>query len=232
MTKAVPLKALFLLLFGLFMAFDLAAIGLDQEAMRILSKPILMPALAGYVFSVIKTSSSFKRLLIMALFFSWAGDILLLMQGDNATFFLLGLSAFLIAHIYYISFFHRIRVKEKVRDRWWWLPFIAAYYAVLIAVLFPHLGGMKIPVLIYGLVISFMLLQSVHMLYVRKTKTAGQFMAMGAALFILSDSILAVNKFYSPFEEAGIAIMFTYGLAQVLLVTGAVRYIQSVKSGG
>lgn len=233
MTKIVPLKAFFLLVFALFFVLDLAAVWMGHEAMRVFSKPVLMPALAGYVFVVTRASSSFQRLLLMALFFAWAGDILLMFQEDNdSTFFLLGLSAFLIAHIYYIGLFHRIRTKENVRDRWWWLPLIAAYYAVLIAMLYPHLGGMKIPVLIYGLVISFMLLQAMHMLYVKKIRTAGQFMAMGAALFILSDSILAINKFYSPFAEAGMAIMFTYGLAQVLIVTGAVRYIQSVKSGG
>jgi uncharacterized membrane protein YhhN len=232
MTKTISLKSLSLLLFGLLFLLDLVVVWSGEEGMRVFTKPWLMPALAGYVFAVIKTNSSFKRLLIIALFFCWAGDILLMIRSDTTTFFLLGLSAFLVAHIYYIGFFHRVRMKERVRDRWWWLPLIAAYYAALIALLYPHLGGMKVPVLIYGLVISFMLLQAVHMLYVRKVRTAGQFMAMGAALFILSDSVLAVNKFHTPFEEAAIGIMFTYGMAQVLIVTGAVRYIQSTKSGG
>lgn len=226
----ISAKAVFLLLFAVFFLMDLAAIGMAQEEIRFISKPLLVPMLAGYFLSVVKVRSGFKRLVIMALFFSWAGDILLMFQGDEATFFLLGLSAFLLAHVYYIGFFHRVRRKEKVRSRWMWLPLIAAYYAGLIAVLYPHLGGMRIPVLIYGLVICFMLLQAMHMMYIKKTRTAGQFMAMGAALFVLSDSILAINKFYNPFEEAGFTIMFTYGLAQALLVTGAARYIQSVKS--
>jgi uncharacterized membrane protein YhhN len=232
MTKTISFQTLFLLLFGLFFVSDMAAVWFNEESMRVFTKPWLIPALAGYVFAVIKTDSSFRRFLIIALFFCWVGDVLLMVRSNPNTFFLLGLSAFLIGHIYYIGFFHRVRTKERVRDRWWWLPFIAAYYAVLVAFLYPYLGGMKIPVLIYGLVISFMLLQAVHMLYVRKTYTAGQFMAMGAALFILSDSILAIDKFHTHFEEAGIGIMFTYGMAQILIVTGAVRYIQSTKSGG
>ena len=45
--------------------------------------------------------------------------------------------------------------------------------------------------------------------------------------FVISDSVLAVNKFYQAFETAGIVIMLTYGLAQFLIVEGAIRYIRS-----
>ena len=85
---------------------------------------------------------------------------------------------------------------------------------------------MKIPVLVYGIVISVMFLLSLHMLFV-KNKEAGKLMMFGPLLFIASDSILAVNKFYEPFEYAGIAIMLTYGIAQLLITLGAVRYIIS-----
>jgi len=51
-------------------------------------------------------------------------------------------------------------------------------------------------------------------------------MFSGALLFIVSDSVLAVNKFYIPFIEAGIITMVTYAAAQLLLVQGAVEYIK------
>jgi uncharacterized membrane protein YhhN len=56
---------------------------------------------------------------------------------------------------------------------------------------------------------------------------AATLMIGGAVLFISSDSILAINKFYEPFEFAGIAIMLTYGIAQLLITLGALRYITS-----
>ena len=43
----------------------------------------------------------------------------------------------------------------------------------------------------------------------------------GALLFVISDSVLAINKFYQPFEVAGVIIMLTYGLAQLFIVEGA-----------
>ena len=52
-------------------------------------------------------------------------------------------------------------------------------------------------------------------------------MTMGAILFVVSDSLLAFNKFFSPFNNAGVIIMLTYGLAQLFITEGAVRYINS-----
>jgi uncharacterized membrane protein YhhN len=51
-------------------------------------------------------------------------------------------------------------------------------------------------------------------------------MMLGAVLFVVSDSLLAINKFYSSFELAGVLIMLTYGMAQLLIVTGAINYIR------
>ena len=108
------------------------------------------------------------------------------------------------------------------------LPFI--YYAILIILLNPSLAAadMQMPVIIYGLVISLMLVLALHMLYSRN-KEAGKLMATGAALFVLSDSLLAVNKFYHPFSYAGTAVMLTYGLAQYQLISGVYVYFPKTK---
>jgi uncharacterized membrane protein YhhN len=70
---------------------------------------------------------------------------------------------------------------------------------------------------------------AMHMLFI-KNKPAGKWMMLGALLFVISDSILAINKFYQPFEAAGVLIMLTYGLAQFFIVEGAGRYIRSANS--
>jgi len=162
----------------------------------------------------------------LVLLFSLLGDILLLFVAKNDIFFLLGLASFLIAHIFYIIFFHHVRVREKIKGKPWLSVSVLIYYAFLIAFLSPHLGDMRIPVLVYGVVISFMLMLALHMLFL-KNKTAGQWMMAGALLFVISDSVLAVNKFYQPFEGAAVIIMLTYGLAQLFIVKGAIRYINS-----
>jgi uncharacterized membrane protein YhhN len=85
---------------------------------------------------------------------------------------------------------------------------------------------MKWPVWIYGLVISCMLMQALHTAKINN-RSAAQWMITGAILFIASDTVLAINKFYNPFAFAGIAIMLTYGIAQLLITLGAKRYISS-----
>ena len=55
-------------------------------------------------------------------------------------------------------------------------------------------------------------------------------MMAGAFLFVVSDSVLAINKFYQSFEAAGIIIMLTYALAQLFIIKGATRYIRSTNS--
>ena len=200
---------------------------LKDHLIDYVSKPLIVLSLIGYFLSKTnKATSSLRKWIVLALAFSCAGDVLLMFQQKDPLFFLLGLSSFLIAHLFYIVFFHRVRAREKIKGNTWVLLFVAIYYVALIIFLSPYLGDMKLPVRIYGVVISFMLMLALHMLFI-KNKGAGKCMVVGAVLFIMSDSILAINKFYHPFEMAVLAIMLTYGMAQVFIVEGAGSYITS-----
>lgn len=214
--------------FFILLAANITGVGANIVLLQYITKPLLMPALALFFLLQNTSRKSLPGKWVMAaLFFSWAGDVLLMFQEKIPDFFLFGLSAFLIAHIFYIIFFHSVRIKTGIRSRpLLFLPVIV-YYAVLIFWLFPGLGDMKMPVIIYGLVISFMLVLALHMLFIRN-KQAGMLMTLGAILFVISDSILAFNKFYWSFTLAGVWIMLTYGIAQYLIVKGASRYIRSV----
>jgi uncharacterized membrane protein YhhN len=220
-------KTYWIILFLLILAVNLIGIVLKTEIFQYVSKPALMIILAAYFLS--QTGlwiTNLKKWIVAALFFSWVGDVLLLFQENKSIFFLLGLAAFLMAHIFYIIFFHSIRIKEGIKSRAWLLLIVVIYYAVLISILSPHLGSMKLPVRIYGIFISFMFMLAMHMLFI-KNKIAGQWMLNGALLFVISDSVLAINKFYQSFEAAGLIIMLTYGLAQFFIIEGAIRYITS-----
>ncbi len=211
--------------FLLTLAVHIAGEYLPFTYVSYITKPLLMIILVnGFISATHGIVSALKKWVIMALCFSWLGDVLLMFQSKDALFFLLGLSAFLLAHIFYILFFHGVKQNEKIGSRWWLLLPVVVYYATLIGLLYPYLADMKIPVPVYGIVISFMLLLALHMLFI-KNKTAGKWMASGAVLFIISDSVLAINKFYQPFESAGLIIMLTYGLAQLFIVKGATDYL-------
>ncbi len=216
-----------ILLFIIILTGDIIGIQSDNILLQTIFKPLIIPVLIGYFLS--QTSGiaiHFKKWIVLALLFSWGGDVLLMFQDKKEIFFLLGLSSFLLAHVFYIVFFHQVRVREKIKSNPWLLVVVVIYYAALINWLSPYLGDMKIPVRIYGIVISFMFMLAMHMLFI-KNKEAGKWMMIGALLFVVSDSVLAINKFYHSFEVAGVLIMLAYGLAQLFIVKGASHYINS-----
>jgi uncharacterized membrane protein YhhN len=217
-----------LLAFVIVLSVELFGVWSNNEVLQFIFKPLLMPLLAAYFNSAVwQQKDGLRKWVLFALFFSWVGDVLLMFQQERSLFFLLGLSAFLIAHLFYIIFFHRIRAREKVKGNLWLLLIVAVYYIALISLLSSSLGEMKLPVRVYGIVISFMFLLAMHTLFIQN-KTAGRWMIVGALLFILSDSALALNKFYRPFEAAGVVVMLTYGLGQLFIIEGAGRYINSL----
>jgi uncharacterized membrane protein YhhN len=90
----------------------------------------------------------------------------------------------------------------------------------------PYLGDLKIPVIVYALVLSGMLITAWHA-FDFNNQTDGRWIITGAACFVLSDSLLAINKFYSSFTFAGILIMLTYALAQLFIVSGVIKFTRS-----
>lgn len=215
-----------IIVFILILLADLIAVQLNYKIAEYVFKPLIVIWLFAYfILQTRLVKSDLKKWIIIALLFSWLGDVLLMLQGDNSVFFLLGLSAFLLAHMCYILFFHFVRTRENVKSRWYLLPIVVVYYTFLISILSPGLGEMKLPVRIYGIVISFMFMLAMHMLFI-KNKGAGRWVMIGALLFVISDSALAINKFYQPFSAASVIIMLTYGMAQFFIIEGAARYIR------
>ncbi len=214
-------------LFLIVIAGDIVGVQLDNTLLQIIFKPLIIPVLIGYFDSQVKSiTTGIAKWVLFALLFSLVGDVLLMFQTKKEIFFLLGLSAFLLAHIFYIIFFHHVRLRENVKSNPWLLVIVVVYYACLISWLSPFLGEMKLPVRIYGIVISIMFMLAMHMLFI-KNKKAGSWMMWGALLFVISDSVLAINKFYQPFKAADVIIMLTYGLAQLFIVKGSASYIIS-----
>ncbi|MFZ1809106.1 MAG: lysoplasmalogenase, partial [Cyclobacteriaceae bacterium] len=132
--------------------------------------------------------------------------------------------AFLIAHICYVMAYHQhIEKKEGaglhgIQKFRFSLPIVLAGTG-LITILYAHLGALKIPVTIYAIVIMVMTLQALFR-YGYTNAVSFWFVFVGAILFMISDSMIAVNKFLSSFELAGLVIMATYILAQFLIVKG------------
>ena len=219
-------KSAWIIVFIFLLLANLVSIYLNNDTLRSISKPLLMPVLTIYFFiQTRRAPTPLKAWIILALVFSWLGDVLLMFEERNSAFFLLGLSAFFVAQVFYIVFFHNIRMKEHIRGNALLLLVVIVYYFILISIISPHLGNMKLPVRIYGVVLSFMVMLAMHTMF-SKNKRAGWWMMIGAILFVVSDSMLAFNKFYATFSSAGVTIMLTYGLAQLFITGGAATYIR------
>ena len=139
-------------------------------------------------------------------------------------FFIFGLVSFLIAHILFIILFVKQETYKTPNKTLFSVGIflVASYLSVIILVLFPSLGGLKIPVSIYAFVISLMLIMAFRGALVWQ-KPMNLLIFNGAVAFVVSDSILAMNKFYTALPNASLLIMATYIIAQYLITFGIIK---------
>ena len=188
-------------------------------------KPLLISSL---IFGIKNFVFDGRGLLLGALLASLLGDTILMFADKGALFFILGLIAFLLAHILYILLFVRITPSGKAFDKKKYRIgslLVAVYLAIFLSYLMPHLGTMLLPVGIYGITISLMLILAWRY-SLSITNPADKMVILGAILFVCSDSILAINKFVNPVNGTSILIMCTYIPAQFLLVSGILKSIR------
>ncbi|MDQ0177598.1 lysoplasmalogenase [Bacillus chungangensis] len=155
-------------------------------------------------------TKKYKSLIILGLFLSVIGDAFLLLEGEK--WFLFGLLAFLTAHLTYIAAFSTrwSRSSDHVSP-----IIIMILYALLIVInLYRGMAAHEttyffIPVMFYVVVIAFMSWSA----FISCNKHA----IIGSLFFIISDSILAWDRFVEPISISGYIIMFTYYTAQVFI---------------
>jgi len=189
-------------------------------------KPLLLP----FLFYVVVKSEPFatKKWLISALLFSWIGDCILLFADKGELYFIFGLVAFLVAHILFIVLFtQQTLVSVSFKKPLFWVGFIMIliYLVSMLVFLLPTLGDLKIPVGIYAITISIMLVIALKGAFNWETK-AKYIVLLGAAFFVTSDSILAINKFHKPIPLATFWIMLTYLIAQFCITYGILKLNQ------
>lgn len=183
-----------------------------------IAKPLIVISLLVYFAKKSEhLDKSTKQLTLMALTASLLGDILLLFVNESAGFFTFGLVAFLVAHIMYTLLF--LKRRNTAIKPIAFVAFLTFYALCLFYYLKDGLNEMLIPVVIYMLVIIAMASAA----YLRKEKVSKksyQWVIIGALFFMLSDSILAMNKFHEPIAYAHVLIMSTYAAAQFCIVHG------------
>jgi alkenylglycerophosphocholine/alkenylglycerophosphoethanolamine hydrolase len=205
-------------------ALDWTAISINKRRLRLFSKPLVMLAILGWLWSI---DGLTDRILWFAagILFSLAGDIFLALPKER---FVAGLIAFLIAHMSYI-----IGLNPT-------LPTIGLASVIIIIIVILTARGfyqriaealtlkgnekLKLPVLIYTSVISIMLISALMTLIRPDTDwsvASALLVSAGALLFFISDALLAWNKFVERISRADLKVMIAYHLGQMGIVLGA-----------
>lgn len=200
---------------------------LDIAEIRLFIKPLICVLLLAYLVNKTRLYGSFSKLIFGGLLFSLAGDIALLFAGKSATFFLAGLGAFLLAHLFYCAAFFRDYKYDPQASRKYGniMLFVMGLFTISFYLwIRSYLNGMEIPVMAYMFVISLMAILAGYR-YGRVNLLSFQLIFTGAILFIISDTLLAINKFVSPFQYSGVFIMATYMVAQYLITMGTLERV-------
>ena len=184
----------------------------------------IKPSLQLFLVWLVYTFEDFptKKILLAALAFSWIGAINEMFNGNPKLTFILGICIFLATHIFYIILFTKQPKTEKFRFSFIFLIGIGVvliHLLVMLSLLLPNLGNSKIPVIIYAFTLSTMLISafkgSLHW-----ENPANMNILLGAFIFAFSDSINALNLFYTDIPKASFWIEFSYLAAQFLIVSG------------
>jgi uncharacterized membrane protein YhhN len=188
---------------------DWAAVAAGNKRLEYVCKPAVLVALTAAALALDPDDPTVRAWFVVALVFSLAGDVFLMLPGD---LFVAGLAAFLVGHLAYVGGFLAAGVSAPAV-----LAGLAVVAVALLLVGRPLLAGarrkepaMVVPVAAYMAVISAMLVTAIG---------AGPGLAVaGAALFYTSDALIGLGRFVRAWRWSPLAVIVTYHLGQGLLV--------------
>lgn len=179
-------------------------------------KGLAVATLAGLAWRLLQGTDG--KLLSVALVLSSLGDIFLAIRSGN--YFVFGLLSFLVAHLVFIALWRR-HWPQPLRVQRGQQGLIAALLLFLVAMLWWMLPipGLSLPVAVYMCVLTTMVVTAAL------ADFASQWVVVGAILFLLSDTLIALSTFKDVIggRSAGVLIWSTYYLAQYLMTFGFLR---------
>ena len=202
----------FTLFFGVIFFLNILFMYVLQDY-RTVAKPMIMASLIGFYITVERRQSN---AFVLAMIFALLGDVFLMFDGDD--FFLIGLVCFMLMQLLYTYLFSREGSNDVKRLLIISVP-LAFLTISIISMLWNDLGDLRIPVLVYAMAISGMVISAI---YRKKTLKGYSAVVMGVVLFLISDAVLAISKFGGALPFQDIVIMCTYMTAQFLIVRGMV----------
>ncbi|NOI83092.1 lysoplasmalogenase [Vibrio tubiashii] len=203
------------LLITLTCAIHVWSINQSNRWIFYLSKPTPIFLMSVIVFGSQHAQSTYALWIGVGLILSCIGDIFLMHPKDK---FIQGLSVFLLAHFAYsIAFFSAVDMQTNV----WILLTLLAIGTLVYLLLLPNLGRWKLPIAVYSLGILMMAWGTIEHWNSSLGSGAG-YAVLGAFIFIVSDVVLAVDRFRSHSAYSRHVVMITYYTAQTLLTLSVV----------
>ncbi len=211
-------KSTWLTLFVISALAVLLSILFTIDLVYMLAKPLLMITLLLYFISASQGYSNWRFLVMLALVFSWGGDVLLMQDG----LFIAGLASFLVAHLFYISAYYQTGAARGKLTLFDVIKF-AFFGIVLMWVLYPGLGDLLVYVLAYAVILLSMGVVA-HKRRGATSEISFMLVATGALLFVISDSLIALNKFAFDLPAERFLVMSTYISAQLMIIQGLLAH--------
>ncbi len=200
----------FIILFFVASALNILGIGLELKSLSMACKPVIIPSL---ILHLLLSNKALSRGYYLALLFSFLGDVLLMFEGNQ--FFLSGIGSFLITQISFSYLLFPSFKRSSTFNKLLGSVLFLTYFLGLVSFMYPNLGDFKIPVLIYGFTIC--IFGYFSFLTWRTVEGKSPFIIFGAVLFIISDSMIALNTFYFHENIFTYWVMITYVGAQYLI---------------
>ena len=222
MLKKYPV---FKLAYALIFVLVLAAEFWHWTRLNFAVKPAIALVLLAFLCLSTTLKGRFHQRLFTGLVFALTGDTLLMLCNDYPSYFLYGLIAFLICHVFYISAFYLDFLSAKELDKKGARIAIgscAVVFTVFYLYLRPYLPLLKLPVLVCIFTGALMVMMAAFRNQ-RVNTFSFRLILCGAVCFMISDAVLAGNRFVAHFSGADLIVMFSYMLAQYLIVMGAVE---------
>ncbi len=187
-------------------------------------KPFIIIWIGGYF--LLHSKNIDKKVVLLAslaFLFSWIGDLLMMFSG-RFVFFVSGIGSFLVAQLLYSFLFLRtINISGKKpflkKKPFWLIPYIA-FGIIIYMILFPQLDiVLRIAVFVYIIAILGMSSMALNR-YGNGHPLSFSLVYAGSLFFVVSDSLIAINRFLVAIPYEGILIMTTYIVAQYLIMRG------------
>ncbi|HUS25364.1 MAG TPA: lysoplasmalogenase [Candidatus Binatia bacterium] len=192
-------------------ATGVAAIWLERNERRHTAfyalKPLTTLLIGAAAGVALRSDWHYQAWVLAALVLSLAGDVCLMFEDER--WFVAGLSSFLLAHAGFVAAFLSGVSQVELPG---WLALVVLYAAVLLWAMLPRAGALKLPVLLYCVVLGAMVFAAAARFEALPGR-ASRLALAGALLFLFSDSALGLRRFVRRYRHAQPVILATYWTA-------------------